>query len=471
VIRRVTYALQLSSRTCVNAYGRSTWLTTPGTFWESLNVSGYDSRKPQTSIVRTIIAGAIGNVLEWYDFGLFGFFAPVIAREFLPAEDRLASLLGTFGIYATGFLMRPIGGVVFGHVGDRFGRKRALELSVLLMAVATTVMGLLPAHATIGLAAPCLLTLVRLLQGLSVGGEYIGSMSFLAEHAPSRHRAFVGSWSSFSTVLGTLLGSGTAALLTGLLSEAQVLAWGWRLPFLSGFLIGLVGLWLRLGVEESPRFVMLQKSGKIALNPVAESLRNDRGPIAITLGLAAISSVGYYLPFVWLPTWLSHINQPSLAESQALWANTIALLALLLLTPLTALVSDRVGRKPMFLAAAAGYAIFSYPLFRMMAGGRYTDAVFGGLIFASCNGLYSGCMGATMVELFPTRTRYSGVAIGYNIGQALLGGTAPFVGTALIELTGNDLAPTFYLIASAIVAGAAALFIKPWHGLPLEAVS
>ncbi len=299
------------------------------------------------------------------------------------------------------------------------------------MAVATTVMGLLPAHAAIGLAAPILLTLVRLLQGLSVGGEYIGSMSFLAEHAPSGRRAFIGSWSSFSTVLGTLLGSGTAALLTGILSEEQVSAWGWRLPFLSGFLIGLVGLWLRVGVDESPSFVVLKQTGKIALNPLAEALRNDRRGIATTLGLAALSSVGFYLPFVWLPTWLAHINQPVLPESQALWANTIALLALLALTPLTALISDRVGRKPMFLAAAFGYALLSYPVFWMMSSGRYPAAVLGGLIFASCDGLFSGCMGATMVELFPTRTRYSGVALGYNLGQALLGGTAPLVGTAL----------------------------------------
>jgi len=306
---------------------------------------------------------------------------------------------------------------------------------------------------------------------LSVGGEYIGSMSFLAEHAPSGHRAFVGSSTSFSTVLGMLLGSGTAALLTGILTEQQVSAWGWRLPFLSGFLIGLVGLWLRLGVEESPSFVLLRKSGNVAPNPIAETLRNDRGTIAITLGLAALSSVGYYLPFVWMPTWLSQINQPHLLQSQALWANTIAILALLVLTPLTALVSDRVGRKPMFLIAAAGYAVLSYPVFWMMSGGRYSSAVLGGLVFASCDGLFSGCMGATMVELFPTRTRYSGVAIGYNVGQAVLGGTAPLVGTALVEVTGNDLAPTFYLIVCAIIAGVAALFIKPRHGLPLDSVA
>jgi MHS family proline/betaine transporter-like MFS transporter len=440
------------------------------TLRKPFTVTSPNARTPQPPLVRTVIAGAIGNVLEWFDFGLFGYFTPVIAQQFLPANDRLASLLGTFGVFATGFLMRPVGGLVFGYIGDRIGRKRALELSVLLMAGATTIMGFLPAHATIGIAAPILLTLVRLLQGLSVGGEYIGSMSFLAEHAPIDRRAFIGSWTSFSTILGTLLGSGTAALLMGVLSEEQISDWGWRLPFQCGFLIGLVGLWLRLGVEESPVFVALKRSGKVVANPIAETLRRDRGGIATTIGLAAISSVGFYLPFVWLPTWLSQINRPPISESQALWANTFALLALLVLTPMMALVSDRVGRRPMYLATALFYAVLPYPLFAMMAKGGYPAAVLGGLVFAGCNSPISGCMGATMVELFPTRTRYTGVAVGYNIGQAVLGGTAPLLGTALVELTGKKLAPTFYLIACAIIAGVAALFIKPRHGLALDAV-
>jgi len=423
---------------------------------------------PHASLTRTVLAGAVGNVLEWYDFGLFGYFAPVIAQQFLPAQDRVASLLGTFGVFATGFLMRPLGGLVFGHIGDRLGRKLALELSVLLMAGSTTVLGLLPTHASIGLAAPLLLTLIRLLQGLSVGGEYIGSMSFLAEHAPPGRRGFLGSWSSFTVVLGSLLGSGTAALLNNLLSPLQLAAWGWRVPFVCGLLIGVVGFWLRLGVQESPSFLKIQKAGELAPNPIAEALRNDHAAIMTTLGLSALTGVGFYLPFVWLPTWLAQINRPSLPEDQALLANTIALLALLLLTPLTALVSDRVGRKPMFLGAAIGYVFLSVPVFLRMTDGTFKSALLGALVFATCNSLFSGCMGATMVELFPTRTRYTGVAIGYNVGQALLGGTAPLIATALIHRTGNDLAPAFYLILSAAVAGVASLFIKARHGQPLE---
>jgi MHS family proline/betaine transporter-like MFS transporter len=426
--------------------------------------------KPTGSLAQTILAGAIGNVLEWYDFGLCGFFAPVLAKQFFPAEDRLTALLATFGVFATGFVMRPLGGILFGYVGDRLGRKRALELSVLLMAVSTGLMGMLPTYTVLGFAAPLLLTLLRLLQGLSVGGEYIGSMSFLAEHAPPRHRGFVGSWSASSVVLGSLLGSGIAAASAGLLSPADLARWGWRVPFVAGILIGAVGLWLRLGVEETPSFRQLQKAGKLAANPIAESVRNDWRPILATVGLTALSSVGYYLPFLWLPTWLAEINTPPLPESEALWANTLALLALLILTPLTALVSDVVGRRPMYLAASAGYALLSYPLFVLMSSGTFTHALIGGLAFAVVNVVFSSCMAATLVELFPTRTRYTGVAIGYNLAQALLGGTAPMVATWLIYRTEDKdkLAPTYYLILCGVVTGLSSLFIKPRHGRPLE---
>lgn len=248
---------------------------------------------------------------------------------------------------------------------------------MLLMAGSTTVLGLLPTYDSIGLAAPVLLTLIRLLQGLSVGGEYIGSMSFLAEHAPPQRRGFLGSWTSFTVVLGSLLGSGTAALAATVLSAAQLAAWGWRVPFVGGLLIGVVGFWLRMGVQESPSFLKLQTSGKLAANPIAEAVRSDRGAIMTTFGLSAITGVGFYLPFVWLPTWLAQINRPPLAVDQALLANTMGLLALLLLTPLTAVISDRVGRKPMFLGAAVGYVILSYPVFWRMADGTFGSALIG----------------------------------------------------------------------------------------------
>ncbi len=419
------------------------------------------TQSPRQSLTRTVVAGAVGNVLEWYDFGLFGFFAPVISQQFMPHEDRLAALVGTFVVFALGFVVRPLGGLLF-------GRKLALELSVLLMAGSTTLLGLLPTYAAVGMVAPLLLALTRLLQGLSVGGEYIGSMSFLTEHAPPGRRGFVGSWSSFTVVLGTLIGSAAAAACTMLLSAEQLAAPGWRVPFLCGLLIGAAGFWLRLGVEESPTFLRLQETGQLAANPIAETVRVDTGAIALTLALTGFMAVGYYLPFVWLPTWLSQINRPALPEGQALSATTVALVVLLILTPLTGFVSDRVGRRPMFLAGALGYALLSYPVFVRMTAGGFADALVAGLVFAVCCSLFAGCMAATLVELFPTRTRYTGMAIGYNLGQGLLGGTAPLIGTWLIHVTGNRLAPAFYLTAWAAVGVLACLFLKARHGGSLE---
>jgi MHS family proline/betaine transporter-like MFS transporter len=427
-------------------------------------------RSPGVSRTRTVLAGAIGNVLEWYDFGLFGYFATVIAGEFFPREDQTASLLYTFGVFATGFLMRPLGGAFFGLIGDRLGRKRALEVSVVMMAVSTTLLGLLPGYATIGLAAPVLLTVLRMVQGLSVGGEYIGSITFLVEHAPPGRRAFYGSWSGFTVVLGTLLGSAVAAFATHALTESQLHAWGWRVAFVSGLLIGALGLWLRMGVAESPDFAALRQTSQLAANPIADALRQDSRAILTTIGLTGLSSVGFYLPFVWLPTWLSETISHPLPPNQALASSTIALASLLVLIPPLALISDRIGRRPMYLAASAGYVILSYPLLLMMSRGTFGTAVGGGLVFAFFNSLFGCCMAATMVELFPTQTRYTGMAIAYNVAQAVLSGTAPLVAVGLVRFTGDDMAPAFYLTAAAVVAGLCSWSIKPVHGMPLSAL-
>jgi len=319
-------------------------------------------------------------------------------------------------------------------------------------------------------AAPILLTLLRMLQGLSVGGEYIGSIAFRAEHAPPNRRAFYGSWSGFTVVLGTLLGSAVAALATLALSDTQLHAWGWRVAFISGLAIGALGFWLRLGIAESPDFAELRRTGQLAANPIADALRRDRGAIITTIGLTGLSSVGFYLPFVWLPTWLSQMIAHPLPKEQAFASSTISLSALLVLIPLLALLSDRVGRRPMYLAASAGYALLSYPLMSMMSSGTFAAAIAGGLAFAVVSSLFGCCMGATMVELFPTQTRYTGVAIGYNVGQAVLSGTAPLVAVALVEHTHHEIAPAFYLIFCGVVAAFFSFSIPALHNKPLPAV-
>src|SRR5262245_42778760 len=416
---------------------------------------------------RTVIAGAIGNALEWYDFGLFGYFAPVISSQFFPSADPRAALLNTFGVFAAGFLMRPIGAVLFGHLGDRKGRKWALGLSVLLMAVPTALVGLLPTYHQIGMAAALLLLGVRLLQGLSVGGEYVGSMSYLAESAQPGRRGFASSWCNVSGGVGGLTGSALAAVLTRVLTPEQVTDWGWRLPFLLSIPAGVASWWLRQSIAESPCFTKVCHAGQVARVPLRESLRSDRTAFLTISGLSLLASIGWYLPWVWLVTWLDDINQPRIPQWEALTSSTLAGAVLIVLTPLCGALSDRLGRKPVILAGSVGYLVLSYPMFLWMSGGTFTAALSAQLAAAVLTALYGGAALAAFVELFPTRTRYSGLALSYNLAAAVCGGTTPLVATWLVNVTGSTVAPALYLMAAAAGTTLAALAMPERAGQPL----
>jgi MHS family proline/betaine transporter-like MFS transporter len=416
---------------------------------------------------RTLTAGAIGNALEWYDFSLFGFFAPAISSQFFPSADPRAALVNTFGVFAAGFLMRPVGAILFGHLGDRMGRKWALGLSVLLMAVPTALVGLLPTYHQIGLTAALLLLLVRLLQGLSVGGEYVGSMSYLAETAPPGRRGFASSWCNVSGGVGGLVGSALAALLTRVLTPEQVADWGWRLPFLLSIPGGLMSWRLRQSIAESPCFTEVRETGKVARVPLRESLRSDRRAFLTIAGLSLLASIGWYLPWVWLVTWLDDINRPRMPQWEALTSSTLAGAVLTVLTPLGGALSDRIGRKPVILAASVGYLVLSYPMFLWMSGGTFTAALSAQLVAAVLTALYGGAALAAFVELFPTRTRYSGLALSYNLAVAVCGGTTPLVATWLVNATGSTLAPAFYLMAAALGTTVAALAMPERADKPL----
>jgi MFS transporter, MHS family, proline/betaine transporter len=411
--------------------------------------------------IRTVAAGVVGNVLEWYDFALYGFFAPTIGRSFFPSESRVASLLATYGVFALAFAMRPLGGLIFGHIGDRIGRKKALELSVLLMAVPTTLLGLLPTYHDIGVAAPILLTLIRALQGISVGGEFIGSISFLGEHASARRRGLLGSWTSCSATAGTLLGSVVAAMVNASLPHQ----WGWRVPFCCGIVVGLAGLWLRRDISESPDFVKAAREGVLARSPALEALRHDRGAVLQTFGLGILMSVGFYMPFVWLPTWLGHLREPPLPG--ALTSNAITLAALAALLPIGGWLSDRMGRRRTLCFGAIAHLVIAVPLFTILEHGAYASALAAQVGLAVAAAIYFGPCPAAFVELFPTRTRYSGVAMGYNAAQALCGGTAPLIATWLVHATGTVQSAAIYLMAAAAASLAAALGMIDRAGRPL----
>ncbi|MDA2920875.1 MFS transporter [Desulfobacterota bacterium AH_259_B03_O07] len=402
--------------------------------------------------MRNIIAGCVGNVLEWYDFALYGFFAPVIAKQFFPSDDQISSLLATFGVFAVGFFMRPVGSVIFGILGDKLGRKKALEISVIMMAVPTTLIGVLPTHEEVGILAPILLTLIRLVQGVSVGGEFTGSISFVVEHAPypPGRRGFYSSWAVFSLLGGILLGSAISGLVTNILTPDQVLSYGWRLPFFLGIVIGVIGLYLRSGLDESPTFKRLKEAGQLSKRPIREALQNHWREIIVVIGATCVGSVNFYMIFVYLTTFLS--TETHVLLSSALDINTVSMVVLMVLAPLMGLLSDRIGRKPVMITGCLIIAIFAYPLFIVLTKGNTTYDLLSQLVFAVGLAMVFGPFGAMMVELFPTKVRMSAVSIGYNVGFAVFGGTAPFVATYLIEATGSKISPSYYLVAAALVS-------------------
>jgi MHS family proline/betaine transporter-like MFS transporter len=425
-----------------------------------------DSSKITQHLKRNIFGGVVGNVLEWYDFAVFGFFAPVIGSQFFPSDNPMASLIKTFGVFAAGYLMRPIGGIIFGHFGDKLGRKRALQLSVMMMAIPTTLIGFLPTHAQIGLAAPILLVLIRLIQGVSVGGELVGSISFITEIAPKNRRGFFGSFSVCSAVGGILLGSAIATIAHGLFDPQFLKTWGWRIPFMLGFAIGGFGLWMRKGMVETPEFEKVKEAGAVGRSPVIEAVTSMPGRIFHVVAMLVLYAGGFYMLFVWWPTYLTKIVVPPI--SHALMINTISMVVLMILMPAAGYLSDLIGRKTVLAAAFLGTAVLAYPLVIWTDHGMFGSALISQLIFAVLIAGALGPMAATLVELFPTRIRFSGIGVSYNITLAIFGGTAPLVSTWLVSRTGDIEAPAYYLIVMSIISLIATLTIRKKLGGDLE---
>lgn len=392
---------------------------------------------------RTILAGISGNVMEWYDFTVYGYFASIIGRQFFPGGDRLSSLIASFGVFAAGFLMRPVGSLVFGHIGDRVGRKAALTLSVGAMAMPTFLIGLLPTYNQVGVAAPIALTVLRLVQGLSVGGEYTTSFIFLVEQAPPQRRGLLGSCGPFGVAGGLLLGSGIGTLLTSLLDAQAVNDWGWRLPFCFGIAVGLTGLYIR-------RTLVEPASARLAHSPLVEAFRKQWRSMLRIVGFNVVGAIGFYLCFIYVTSWLRQAEH--LAASTAFEINTLAIAILLLLIPLAGALSDRVGRKPVLIAGAGGLLVLAWPLFWLMHHPAVSLVLVGQLGFAMLVSALAGAGPAAMVEAFPRAARCTGLSVGYNLCMAVFGGTAPMVAVYTFQHTHDDLSAAYYLMAAALVS-------------------
>ena len=423
--------------------------------------------RPDSRAVRRAVRGAaIGNTVEWYDFAIYSTLATYIAARFFPSGDDTAALLNTFAVFAAAFFMRPLGGFFFGPLADRIGRQRVLALVVLLMSASTFIIGLVPSYDSIGMLAPLLLLFLRCLQGFSAGGEYGSGACFLAEYASDKHRGFVVSFLVWSVVVGFLLGSLTVVGLETLLPEGAMESYGWRIPFLIAGVLGVIGLYIRLRLSDTPEFETLRDSGEIASSPLREALTTSWRPILQVAGLVVIHNVGFYVVFTYLPTYFTKTLE--FTKTDAFVSITVAsVVALILIPPLGAL-SDRIGRKPLLFSGAVGFAVFAYPLFLLLNSGSLTGAIAAHAALSALESVFVSASLAAGAELFATRVRSSGYSIGYNVSVALFGGTAPYLATWLVSRTGNEVSPAFYVIAAAVVSFATILTMRETSAQPLR---
>jgi MHS family proline/betaine transporter-like MFS transporter len=432
-------------------------------FSASPAVGSLDIARLSATRRRAILSCAIGNFFELFDFTIYGYFAVAISRAFYPS----GSMYATFAAFGAAFMMRPVGAVILGAYGDRMGRRAALVITVGLMAAATGCIGLIPTYESIGLWAPVALVACRLLQGFSTGGEWGGAAAFLVEYAPPGQRGLTGSWQQFSTQIGGLSGSISAAILASLLSDDQFYAWGWRIPFLCGFLLGPVGYYLRRKVAETPAFERTVQTKTVARTPLRTAVREFGGRMVAAFGLSIIGCIANFIFVVYLVSYA--INTMKLPPSSAFSCAVASGLIIVVLTPLVGALSDRIGRRPLILACALLNLLFDYPLFLLaINGGTFNSLLIALMCNAVFQALYTGTIPSILAEMFPTRVRYTALSVSYGLAVVLFGGFAPLISTWLVNVTGNPFAPAFYVMTGGALSAIAILSMKEYLNAPLE---
>jgi MHS family proline/betaine transporter-like MFS transporter len=412
-------------------------------------------------------AAAVGNAMEWFDFGVYSYIAVTLGKVFFPSGNPTVQLLSTFGAFAAAFLVRPVGGAVFGPLGDRIGRQKVLAVTMILMAAGTFAIGLIPSYATIGVGAPLLLLLARLVQGFSTGGEYAGASTFIAEYASDKRRGFLGSWLEFGTLAGYVGGAGLVTLMTALLSSHDLVTWGWRVPFLIAGPMGLVGLYLRLRLEETPAFaaeVERAEAGRPKV-PLREMVTGQWKALLLCVGLVLVFNVTDYMLLSYMPSYLT--SELHYDETHGLLVVLAVMVLMMVVQPFAGALTDRVGRRPVIAAGCAGFLFLSVPAVLLIRQGSLAAVALGmgalGLLLVC----FTAAMPSALPALFPTRVRYGSLSIGFNVSVSLFGGTTPLVVTALIGATGNMMMPAYYMMAAAVVGGTAVWFMSESAGRPL----
>ncbi|GAA2309261.1 MFS transporter [Streptomyces caniferus] len=438
------------------------------------------------AVRKAVSAAALGNTMEWFDFGVYAYLAGTLGKVFFPSSSPGAQVVSAFATFAAAFLVRPLGGLVFGPLGDRIGRKRVLAATMIMMAISTFAVGFLPTYSTIGFAAPILLLICRLVQGFSTGGEYAGATTYIAEYAPDTRRGFLGSWLDFGTFVGYSLGSGLVTLLTAVLGDDGLVDWGWRLPFLVAGPLGLIGLYMRLRLEETPAF---QREAEQAHHdaeeavaagggdPVEEARQSGKGrlkeiftrhweAVLICMGLVLLYNVTNYMVTSYLPTFMTETLGQNALTAQLLVLGTMIVVVLSITT--VGRTSDRWGRRPVFMAGSAAMIVLAVPAMLLIRGGGILLPAFGCLILGLLLVCFAGTSASTLPALFPTRLRYGALSISFNISVSLFGGTTPLIASALVQATGNDLVPAYYLMVAGVIGLIATFFLHETAGKPLR---
>ncbi|MFE1956944.1 MFS transporter [Streptomyces sp. NPDC059479] len=416
---------------------------------------------------RAVRAAALGNAMEWFDFGLYSYLAVTLGHVFFPSGNSTVQLLSSFATFAVAFLVRPVGGMVFGPMGDRIGRKKVLALTMIMMAIGTFAIGLIPSYAAIGFWAPVLLILFRLVQGFSTGGEYGGASTFIAEYAPDKRRGYYGSFLEFGTLSGYIGAAGLVTALHAWAGADAMEAWGWRVPFLIAGPLGLIGLYLRLRLDETPAFQ------RLAPEAVTTTVKGDLGRIfrqywrtlILCVALVGAYNVTDYMLLSYMPTYLS--DELGYSDTHGLLILLGVMAFLLLIINRIGILSDRFGRKPLLMTGMLGFLLLSLPAFLLIGQGSVPAITAGVLMLGLSLVCLLGTMSAALPALFPTEVRYGALSVGYNLSVSLFGGTTPLVITALISATGSNLTPAYYAMAAALVGVLAVALTKETAQLPL----
>lgn len=418
---------------------------------------------------RAVGAAALGNAMEWFDFGVYGYIAVTLGRVFFPSNDPTAQLLATFATFTVAFLVRPVGGMVFGPLGDRYGRQKVLAFTMILMALGTFSIGLIPSYQSIGVGAPLLLLLARLVQGFSTGGEYGGAATFIAEYSTDRKRGLMGSWLEFGTLAGYVAGAGTVTALQLGLTESQMLAWGWRIPFLVAGPLGLLGLYMRMKLEETPAFQAYAEQAEEREHDKpgwTELFRVHWPQLLKCVGLVLVFNVTDYMLLTYMPSYLSvTLGYP---ESKGLLLIIIVMLIMMPLNVVGGIFSDRLGRRPMIIGACLAILLLAVPSLLLVQSHNDVLIFLGLMLLGLSLVCFTSSMPSTLPALFYTPVRYTALSVAFNLSVSLFGGTTPLITAWLVRTTGDLLVPAYYLMGAAIVGIITMLTVRETARMPLR---